>query len=259
MSIVELSQFKIVASHLTTTERRPQVPGSISLSTNSDCATETRRSGAGRILSIGHSDHSIERFVELLRAAGVTAVADVRSQPASGRLPQFNRAELEQSLRAAGIAYIFMGQQLGGRPELPSLYDADGRANYVRMRATAAFKDGLERLCRGMERFTIAMMCAEEDPLDCHRGLMITPALVERGIKPAHLRGDGSIESTAAMGQRLLDATGIGSGMTVGLFASQISDAERREMLDEAYERQSRRKAFRSETTVATGDEHDGN
>jgi uncharacterized protein (DUF488 family) len=187
----------------------------------------------------------MDRFLELLRGAGVTVVADVRSQPTSQRLPHFNRGELEHSLRAAGIAYVFLGEQLGGRPDRPSLYDADGRVDYGRVRQTHEFRQGIERLCRGMKSHTIAMMCAEEDPLDCHRGLMITPALVERGVEPGHLRGDGSVESTRAMQDRLLAQTKVGGGMLGGLFDAMLSDTERRQMLDEAYQAQARRKAFR--------------
>lgn len=202
-------------------------------------------SRSGRIYSLGHSDHAIDHFLTLLRRVGISVVADVRSHPASQRLPQFNRGELEQSLRAAGIAYLFMGDQLGGRPDRPSLYDAEGRVDYVRVRATAEFRQGIERLCRGRDRHNIAMICAEEDPLDCHRGLMITPALLERGVEAGHIRGDGTVETTRQMQDRLLSATKVGGGMFGGLFDAQVSDAERLEMLEMAYQAQARRKAFR--------------
>ena len=156
-----------------------------------------------RVFSIGHSHHDLAYLVALLQRAGVTAVADVRSQPFSGRLPQFNRPELERGLRPARLAYFFFGDQLGGRPQLPSLYDEEGRVDYLRVRATNGFQQGLDRLARTAEKHRIVMLCAEEDPLDCHRGLMITPALGERGLVPAHLRGDGSVETTAAMEKRL--------------------------------------------------------
>lgn len=97
----------------------------------------------------------------------------------------------------------------------------------------------------GLDRYTPALLCAEEDPLNCHRGLMITPALVERGLAPVHLRGDGSAETTAAMEQRLLAETGVGAGVLDGLFAAAVPDDERRRMVAEAYRLRARRKAFR--------------
>jgi hypothetical protein len=197
------------------------------------------------LYSIGHSAHGVDRFIELLQRARVTAVADVRSMPASQRYPQFNRPDLEWRLKQEGIAYLFLGDDLGGRPKNPSVYDAEGRVNYEKVRLTAAFQRGLDALCQALRRFAVAMLCAEEDPLDCHRGLMITPALRERGIEPDHLRGDGSIETTAAMETRLLSLTGIGSDMLDGLFAPLIGAEEHHEWLAQAYREQAKRKAFR--------------
>jgi hypothetical protein len=198
-----------------------------------------------RLLSIGHSNHEPTDLLRLLRSAGVTAVADVRSQPFSPRYPHFNRPELERGLRQYGLGYAFLGDLLGGRPQQPSLYDADGRVNYERVRATARFQRGLDQLLAALEDFTVAMLCAEEDPLDCHRGLMIGPALVERGIAPAHLRADGSVETTAKLEDRLLAITKVGDGILDGLFACTLTGEERRQLLAEAYHLQARRKAFR--------------
>jgi Protein of unknown function, DUF488 len=198
-----------------------------------------------RLYSIGHSNHDLARLLQLLHSAGVTAVADVRSQPSSQRLPHFSRSQLEEELRGCEIDYAFLGRELGGRPPDIGLYNGEGRVDYQRVRATPAFQRGLDFLCQSLDQFTVAMLCSEEDPLDCHRGLMIAPALVERGIEPAHLRGDGSVESTAEFEDRLLRETGVGCGVLDGLFASMIGDDERAELLAQAYRLQARRKAFR--------------
>jgi uncharacterized protein (DUF488 family) len=190
------------------------------------------------VLTVGHSHHELPRLVELLRAAEVEAVADVRSHPFSRRLPQYNRPELEHGLAAAGIAYVFLGDLLGGRPDQPGLYDEEGRVDYARVRATNFFARGLDRVAQARKKYRVALLCAEEDPLDCHRGLMIAPALVERGIVPAHLRGDGSVESMAAMEDRLLAETG-----QDGLFAQ--TEEDRREALETAYRVMAQKKAFR--------------
>jgi uncharacterized protein (DUF488 family) len=197
------------------------------------------------LLSIGHSNHELARLIELLRYADVTAVADVRSQPYSQWLPHFNRPEFSRALEDQGIAYGFFGDRLGGRPHDPALYDADGRVDYRRVRRTPAFQSGLDDLCRALEESTVAMLCSEEDPLVCHRGLMIAPALVERGIAPAHIRGDGTLETSARFEDRLLAETGVGAGILDGLFAATVGSAERERILDEAYQTQARRKAYR--------------
>ena len=139
---------------------------------------------AGRLFSIGHSNHDPATFLRLLRLNGVTALADVRSAPYSPRYPQFNREELRRMLEDAAILYLFLGDQLGGRPTPRDLYDDEGRVDYERLRGTDFFRRGLDRLVSGLDEDSMVMMCGEADPLDCHRGLMIAPALVERGWLP---------------------------------------------------------------------------
>jgi uncharacterized protein (DUF488 family) len=197
------------------------------------------------IFTIGHSNHSLDAFMGLLKRHGVTAIADVRSQPFSRRNPHFNREELEPALKQDGIVYVFLGDQLGGRPGQPSLYDADGRVDYQRVRTQDFFERGLERLDNARRKYTVALLCSEENPLDCHRGLMIAPALSERGIATAHIRGDGALETAAQLEQRLLDETGVDGGFLDGLFAATFTDADRRELLTEAYRTMARKKSFR--------------
>jgi uncharacterized protein (DUF488 family) len=206
-----------------------------------------------RLISVGHSNHDLDRFLALLKQASVTAVADVRSSPYSRRLPHFNRGALESALRDQEIGYAFLGDLLGGRPPSPDLYDEEGRVVYERVRQTAAFRRGLEQLLHGLEEHRIAMLCSEEDPLDCHRGLMITPALIEHGIAPLHLRKDGSLETTAAMEQRLLQETRLGDQLEPDLFTSP-TDADVRRLLAEAYALMGRKKGYRLQ---AGGDESD--
>jgi len=200
---------------------------------------------AGRhLFSVGHSNHDLPAFLRLLRLNGVSALADVRSAPYSQRYPQFNREPLERALRDADVLYVFLGDQLGGRPPPREVYDDEGRVDYQKVRATDFFRHGLDRLLCGLNEYTIAMMCGEADPLDCHRGLMIAPALVEHGIAPGHIRKDGSVESTPEMERRLLAATRLESDMLDGLFAGRV-DEERQRLLAEAYRAMARKKAFR--------------
>jgi uncharacterized protein (DUF488 family) len=148
------------------------------------------------LFSIGHSTHPIWEFLSLLDKHPVDAVADVRSSPWSRYNPQFNRENLEHELTAAGIAYVFLGDTLGGRPRAESLYDAQGHALYGEMAKTDDFQEGLGRLLRGAARYKISMMCSEEDPANCHRFLLITRVLHGLGKTVGHVRADGSLVTT---------------------------------------------------------------
>lgn len=131
------------------------------------------------LYTVGHSNHSFEKFISLLTANGVTAVADVRSRPFSRRHPQFNEERLAAALAQQGIAYVFLGRELGARPEDPSCYE-NGKVQYERLSATPAFKAGIERALAGAEKFRVALMCAEKEPLDCHRTLLVRPVSRQR-------------------------------------------------------------------------------
>ena len=159
------------------------------------------------LFTIGHSNHPIERFLELARGAGVTAVADVRSIPASRRYPWFNGARLKARLEAEGIAYVPLGDALGGRPREERLY-RDGVADYAAMARTDAFRAGLDRVGEGARRYRVCLMCAEREPLDCHRCLLVAPALEARGYAIGHILADGAIEPHGATEDRLLALAG---------------------------------------------------
>ena len=159
------------------------------------------------ILTVGHSSHSPERFIALLRGAGVTAVADVRSAPYSRHAPQFNRDPLRDDLGRAGIAYVFLGRELGGRPAEREFY-ADGVADYEKMAQAPAFAEGLERVIEGAQSYRIALMCSERDPLTCHRCLLVGRALKERGARVSHLLDSGEGVSHSAIEDELLARTG---------------------------------------------------
>ena len=155
------------------------------------------------ILTIGHSNHSMEIFLDLLARHHVTALADVRSVPHSRFNPRFNREQLERSLRKSGIKYVFLGRALGGRSDDPSHYER-GHIRYDRLSRTQGFQDGLNRVLHGAERFRVAIMCSEKEPLHCHRTLLVGHVLAKRGIDVAHILADGQLEPHTSAMTRLL-------------------------------------------------------
>ena len=158
---------------------------------------------AADVLTIGHSNHAVADFLALLRQHAVSAVADVRSAPYSRFNPQFNRETLRRALTDADIAYVYLGRELGGRSDDPACY-RDGRICYDRVAETQNFKDGLRRLETGMAEHRIALMCAEKEPLHCHRTLLVSQALDVDGVHVSHIHADGRLESHASAMDRLL-------------------------------------------------------
>jgi uncharacterized protein (DUF488 family) len=147
------------------------------------------------VFTIGHSNHSAKGFVGLLKGHGIEVLVDTRSHPYSRHAPHFNVKDIEAILLGNGIGYLFLGLELGGRPEGEEFYDAEGRVNYARVERSRPFLDGIYRLEKEMRAYRIVLLCSEEDPAGCHRRLLVGRALSERGISVWHIRGDGSVHA----------------------------------------------------------------
>jgi uncharacterized protein (DUF488 family) len=147
------------------------------------------------IISVGHSNHPTAAFLALLHEHGVDVLCDVRSHPASAYAHQFNEPQLRADIEAAGLRYVFLGHQLGGRPLGDDYYDDDGHVRYDRVAESAEFLAGIRRIEREASERRVAMMCSEEDPAGCHRRLLVARVLETRGVEVRHVRADGRVQT----------------------------------------------------------------
>jgi uncharacterized protein (DUF488 family) len=149
-----------------------------------------------RVLTVGHSNHGLAEFLALLEGAGVSAIADVRSRPVSRFVPHFNRENLQAALAERAISYQFLGRELGGRPDDPALM-RKGKPDYAAMARMPAFAAGLARVIEAATTDRVALLCAERDPIDCHRFLLVGRELATRNVPVAHILANGAIEPHA--------------------------------------------------------------
>lgn len=159
-----------------------------------------------RIYTVGHSNKPVEYLIGLLDRHQITVVVDIRSKPFSKYSPQFNRAELAESLRLAGRPYVFSGHSLGGMPEDASLRDQEGRPDYDKIRESPAYQKELADVARIVEDGRIgqvALMCSEADPTKCHRRRLVGVDIVARGLELVHIMGDGSLVTEHEIRERL--------------------------------------------------------
>ena len=199
------------------------------------------------ILTVGHSNHPPETFISLLVRHGIDEVVDVRSAPYSRYTPHFNHDPLQSALDTIGIAYTYLGGELGGRPADRSCYDADGRVQYDRVAETDLFDDGIRRIIRTADERRVALLCTEKEPLECHRTLLVARALADRAVAVAHILADGSLENhDAAMG-RLIDIHKLPPHGD--MFRS------RADVIAEALDRQARKFAYVGEKIPVAGED----
>ena len=188
------------------------------------------------VFTIGHSTHSIDALLKLLSAHHIEAVADVRSAPYSRFNPQFNRKEFQTALSDIGVRYVFLGKELGARSDDAACYTGD-KVQYDRLAKTTLFQSGLNRILEGAKSYRIAMMCAEKDPLECHRTILVARELLRRGVDVTHILADGSTETHMNSIDRLVSELGLS---TDDMFRSRddaIRDAYAKQAEKIAYDR----------------------
>ena len=189
------------------------------------------------VYTISHSNHTVQRLIELLVEAKIDAVADVRSVPYSRRLPQCNQLDLQATLKSKGLEYVFLGHQLGARPKDRCCY-RDGVVDYHLIAETEAFRDGLKRVEKGAECYKIAMMCAEREPLDCHKTILIPRRLKERWCNIKHILVDGKMEGHDRTEERLLKLMDMDVGDLFG------GPRQLNEVISEAFDRRGNEIAY---------------
>lgn len=197
------------------------------------------------VFTVGHSSHPIDVFLSLLERHQIGALADVRSVPFSRRNPQFSRGSLRSSLDSRAIRYVYLGEELGGRASEPRCYE-DGQVRYDRVALTESFLRGMERLELGIGKYRVAIMCAEGEPLACHRTLLVAPAIRERGYQVMHILPDGELETHETTMDRLLHKLGVQPAGTLAL-------QPRTDVIAEAVALQSRRVAYRADGLANVG------
>lgn len=185
------------------------------------------------LYTVGHSTHTAGHLLELLNRHGITAVADVRSHPYSRYNPQFKKRVISRSLDEAGVAYVFLGKELGARSRNPDCY-RDGKVRYDRLASEPLFQRGVDRLMAGMSRYRIALMCAEQDPVTCHRMILVCRQLRAAVDSIAHILADGSLEPNEESERRLMRLHGLAPDML----------QDEKDCIEQAYDRQADKIAY---------------
>ena len=186
------------------------------------------------IFTLGHSNHTWQSFAALVHRVGIERIIDVRSAPVSRYSPHFNRESIEPALKEIGCSYCFMGLELGGRPSNADLF-TNGVADYALMASTDKFTQAIDRVIDMSRSAPTALMCAEKDPMDCHRCLLVGRQLDRRGERVCHVLYDGTIETQQDVEKRILKAAGLDAD---DLFRSHD------ERVDQAYALENRRVGF---------------
>ena len=205
------------------------------------------------LFTIGHSNHSAHEFIKLLQAYNITCVVDVRSSPYSKHVPQFNKEELKKNLVEHGIQYVSMAEEFGARRSDLSLFHTDGYLDFAKTAKSAVFLNGIARVVAGMHGgFRIALMCTEQNPLDCHRFSLVSRSFSQHGICVKHILPDGTNRSQEQVEESLLNEYFPETAM-VGLFEEEF--CARDKLLSQAYALNNEAIGYRRPGNYAISDE----
>ena len=159
-----------------------------------------------KVFTIGHSTHHIDYFIELLKTHEVDCIIDVRSQPYSRIAPQFNKEILISDLKDRKILYAHFEKEFGARHTSPALLDADKKVDFDKVRASAEFHQGVERIKKALDlEYTIALMCSEAEPFDCHRFSMVSYQLIRENVEVCHILKDGNLKENSELEKELIN------------------------------------------------------
>lgn len=191
------------------------------------------------LFTIGHSNHSLDHFLELLLSYQISAVVDVRSSPYSKYSPHFNKDLLESALRGADIDYVFLGRELGAHRSEDDCY-IDGQAKYGRIAQLQTFRHGLKRVLQGVEHYRVALMCSESDPISCHRTILVCRELKKMcpDLKITNILGDGTEEQQEMSEKRLIKL----HKLQPELFGDLTSTSD---LIEKAYDLQAEKIAYK--------------
>ena len=190
------------------------------------------------LYTIGYSVLNVDDFIAYLHKYKITALCDVRSVPYSQYKSEFNREPFKKILAEHSIAYVFLGDLCGARIEDPECY-INGRASFPDIEKSEMYQAGLKRIEQGLAGYNLVLMCAEKDPIACHRTILICRSLKKRGIKIKHILSDGSIEEHEESENRLM--------MMYKLDQPSLLHTET-ERLNEAYQKQGEKIAYHEES-----------
>lgn len=201
------------------------------------------------IYTVGHSNYEIDNFIKVISSYGIDFIVDVRSSPYSKYCPQFNRENIKDSLKNIGIQYLFLGKELGARPNDSSCYYG-GRVQFDLLRKTELFKQGIARLKDAESKVCLlAIMCSEKNPIDCHRTVLISRVLKEEGIDVKHIISDTEVIDQSQIEEQLQKKF----KLEPLLFDSENAAQER---VAEAYEKQEEHITYKQNVETKIGSEY---
>ena len=204
------------------------------------------------IYTIGHSNYSMERFIEMLRQFNIDVVVDIRGTPYSKYNTQYNKEALNNTLKDLGFRYIYMGREFAAQRDNKIIYTWEGYSDFEKVVNEPSFIEGVDRLKKGLAKgYNIVLLGAKQDPANCHRFALVGRDLYKRGLNVKHIEDDLTISSQIQLEERILEKYyPKEEQLTMDFILS--GEKSREEKLKDSYKRVNREIGFRVENLNVT-------
>lgn len=197
------------------------------------------------IYTIGYTGFTIDGFIETLKLHQINVVIDVRSSPYSERYPDYNKNAIEPKLKENGIYYRNYVSEFGARQENVNFYSEEGCLDFALFAQSEQFLSGVEKIKNSVSKgYNIVLLCAEKEPIQCHRTILVARVFSDLGYKIIHLMPDNQTKTQKQIEQELLNKYFPNRGQMT-LFSTSVMSDEK--CLVEAYKIQNKKIGYRLE------------
>lgn len=187
------------------------------------------------IYTIGHSNYSVEKLIDMLKFYDINCVVDIRGTPYSKYNIQFDKETIKYTLTHSGFVYIYMAKELAAKRINKQSYNSEGYSDFEKVIHEDDFINGIQRLKIGCEKgYKIALLGAMQEPIRCHRSILVGRALRDYGFNVKHILDDYSIASQEDIEKNILDKYFSNRGqLTIdSLLGNEMTEEE---MIEEGY------------------------
>lgn len=199
------------------------------------------------IFAIGHSNYPYDKLIEMIKRYGIDCVVDIRETPYSKYNTQYNREALRESLKSSGFTYVYMGHEFGAKRQTKESYNDDGYADFKKVIKEELFLKGIERITKGLQMgYKIVLLGAMQDPIRCHRSIMLGKYLNEKGFDVKYIMHEGNIVNQDYIEEDLLNKY-FSDRNQLSIDSLLGTDKSREEMIEEGYKLANKEIGYRTE------------
>ena len=199
------------------------------------------------IFAIGHSNYPYDKLIEMIKKYGIDCVVDIRETPYSKYNTQYNREVLRENLKSSGFTYVYMGHEFGAKRQTKESYNDDGYADFEKVIKEELFLKGIERITKGLQMgYKIVLLGAMQEPIRCHRSIMLGKYLNEKGFDVKYIMHEGNIVNQDYIEENLLNKY-FSDRNQLSIDSLLGTDKSREEMIEEGYKLANKEIGYRTE------------